>query len=211
MQKWWIDLGNHDSGLHLSLLSTFSNFSFVFFPLLLSVFLLDLQLLIFPKLRSVFLDLLFCRGWVSNFLLWFGFFLPQSDSKAFIWFEDECCSSLDLQFGYQFFQKKLWENGEKPKKAVTCPDPIFRLSAFSWFGASGFTFLSVFFCSFSFSHFHDWKFENFQAFFFIFYPFCRGKLNKSNKKIKLKIIVWLFISEPFEYSNERFNILNKKR
>lgn len=38
VQKRWIDLGNHDSGLHLSLLSTYSKFSFVFFPLLLSVF-----------------------------------------------------------------------------------------------------------------------------------------------------------------------------
>lgn len=65
-------------------------------------FLLHLQLRIFPKLRSVFLDLLFCRGWVSNFLLWFGFFLPQSDSKAFIWFEDEWANILLL------FRSAIW-------------------------------------------------------------------------------------------------------
>lgn len=123
-------------------------------------FSLDLQLRIFPKLRSVFLDLLFCRGWVSNFLLWFGFFLPQSDSKAFIWFEDEWANIVLLfrsAIWLSVLPKKLWENGEKRKKAVTCPDPIFCLSVFSWFGAPGFTFLSVF----QFSHFHNWNFEKF--------------------------------------------------
>lgn len=134
----------------------FPSFSFLCY----SLFLLDLQLRIFPKLRSVFLDLLFCRGWVSNFLLWFGFFLPQSDSKAFIWFEDEWANILLLfrsAIWLSVLPKKLWENGEKRKKAVTCPDPIFCLSVFSWFGAPGFTFLSVF----QFSQFHNWNFENF--------------------------------------------------
>ena len=77
-----IHQGNGDAGRELKAASIFPSLNlhtgaqnFPSFSFLCYFLLVDLYLLIVPKLRSAFLDLQFCRPWASNFCCNLSFFL----------------------------------------------------------------------------------------------------------------------------------------